>query len=59
MANPFYGGYFRFLRKGSRSPAVEITAPDITAEERDWLLALAFWSVLHLAAIQVDTSGVV
>ncbi|HID78734.1 MAG TPA: hypothetical protein EYP56_22415 [Planctomycetaceae bacterium] len=57
--NPFYGGRLRSLRQMSRPPAVEITAPDVTAEEQDWLLALAFWNVLFPAAIQVDTSGIV
>lgn len=30
----------------------------LMGEVRDWLLALALWNVLHLAAIQVKTAGV-
>ncbi|RME05670.1 MAG: hypothetical protein D6803_08455 [Anaerolineae bacterium] len=58
LENPYYGGYFRFLKNIPRPPAVEFTAPDVTPAERDWLLALALWQVINRAAAQINTSGV-
>ncbi|RMF32245.1 MAG: hypothetical protein D6759_08765 [Chloroflexi bacterium] len=57
LRNLYHGGLFSFRRQ-PRPPAVEIIAPDLTLEERDWLLALALWQVVNLAGRQVETGGV-
>ncbi len=57
LRNFRHGGLFRFRRQ-PRPPAVEVIVPDLTLEERDWLLALALWQVVNLAGWQISTDGV-
>ena len=53
----YSGGVFSF-RGVPRSPAVEIVAPDVTPEERDWLLALALWRIINRAGGQISNDGI-
>ncbi len=46
-----------YRRGQTPRPAVEITAPDVTPEERDWLLALALWRTINWAGRQISNDG--
>ncbi len=53
------GRGFRLHKSQARPPAVEIIAPDVTPDERDWLLALALWQIINLASLQIQNDGLV